>query len=116
MSSRDHTAAVVAPGHVLAMRQRLIGVLCVTIALTLSGCAGNVGPGFLLDEIPPGNAAVRVTHIEASVRGMFTSTDARADGTQVTFLNAAALPEMEIDVPSPRDSSKTIHIKIPARR
>ncbi len=81
------------------------------LLLLLSGCI-SIKPGNVVEKVDKNNCAVRAVHIdaEASVLGY---TSGRIDGTQITFMNIKACPGMQLTVPSPRDSSKTIDIVVP---
>ena len=92
----------------------LIRSLLLSVSLLLAGCGANsaIKTGNVVEPVDPNNCAIRVMHLEidASALGNFSG---RADGTQLTFMNVAACPGMNIELPAPRDSSKTIEIKIP---
>ncbi len=85
-------------------------ILTVGVVL-LSGCA-TINPGNVVDAVDPNNCAVRAVHLEGQANAL-SYMDIQADGTQVTVLNMKACPGLELSLPSPRDSSKTIDVKIP---
>ncbi len=81
------------------------------LVVFLTGCA-TINPGNVVDAVDKNNCAVRAVHLEGQASAL-SYVDVQADGTQVTVLNMKACPGLELSLPSPRDSSKTIDIKIP---
>jgi len=79
--------------------------------LFISGCAA-IKPGNVVDPVDPLNCAVRAVHIQADASALGYAKG-QMDGTQVTVMNIKACPGLELTLPAPRDSSKTIDIKIP---
>ncbi len=74
--------------------------------LVISGC---VAP---LETIGPDTCVVRGVYIEGDV-GILGATSYEYEGTQVSIINFKACPGVNIKMPAPRDSSKTIDVTSP---
>ncbi len=73
--------------------------------LFISGC---------VTPLDVNNCTVRAVHIEGDV-SVIGIAESEYDGTQVTVINMAACPGLDLVMPAPRDSSKNITVNVPGK-